>query len=96
MSGAVDVWKIIERLVEGARGGLIKLSPARIRRLAEARHVVVDREFERAVSTILHVALAECKAYADVCLSLRNRKDKAICYVYNLECVRQKLAAVAV
>jgi len=29
-------------------------------------------------------------------MSLRNRKDKAICYVYNLECVKQKLAAVAV
>jgi len=94
---AVDgVLRVIERLVEGTRGGLIKLSIARIKRVAAESGVLVGKEFERAVYKVLHVMLADCKAYVDVCMSLRNRKDKAICYVYNLECVKQKLAAAAV
>jgi len=90
------VWQIIERLVEGTRGGLVKLSPARIRRMAEKSHVVADREFMRAVYTTLNVVLKDCKAFPSDVAKRGDGGNRELYYVYDKMCVRRVLESLAV
>jgi len=93
MSEVYKVWQIIEKIVERTRGGLVKLSPSRIRRMAERSYVAVDRRFMRIVYTVLNAALKDCKAFP-----LAKRPDggnRELYYVYNKECVRKMVQEVA-
>jgi len=89
----MTVWQIIEEIVSATRGGLVNLSPSRIRRYAERRRVKVDKRFEWAVYKILNVALKECKAFADA--KRPGGGNKELYYVYNRMCVKKMLEAVA-
>jgi len=86
------VLEIIRELVEGTRGGIIKLSPARLKRLARRRHVVIDKYFEKAMYTVLNVVLKDCRAFDGDIAKRHDGGNREIYYVYNKACVKEKLA----
>jgi len=88
------VWNIIRELVEGTRGGLVKLSPARIRRMAERRHVLVDKHFVKAMYMILNYALKDCRAFDGDIAKRHDGGNREVYYVYNRMCVQRKLAEI--
>jgi len=88
------VWEIIRELVERTRGGLVKLSPARLKRLAARRHVLVDKQFEAAMYMVLNVALKDCRAFDGDVAKRQDGGNRGIYYVYHKACVQKKLTEI--
>jgi len=88
----MTVWRIIAEIVDATKGGLVKLSPGRIRRMAERRRVWVG---ERDVYTALNVVLKDCKAFPDGFAKRPDGGNRELYYVYNRMCVKRVLEVVA-
>jgi len=92
LRAAMDVWRVIASLVRETRGGVVNLSPRRVKKFAKASGVIMDAHFRRAMRLILRYAFRDCR----LACARRNGRDgyKPICYVFNRRCVEEVLRRV--
>jgi len=90
LRAAVAVWRVISSIVNNTRGGVVNLSPRRVRRLAASRGERVDSRFTSAMRLILKYAFRDCK----IACARRNGGYRAICYVFSKPCVEEVLRRV--
>jgi len=87
---ALAVWRVIADIVRETRGGVVNLSPRRVRRLAASRGERVDSRFTSAMRLILKYAFRDCK----IACAKRRGGYRAICYVFSKPCVEEVLRRV--
>jgi len=92
LCAALAVWRVIASIVRETRGGVVNLSPRRVKKFAKASGVIMDAHFRRAMRLILKYAFRDCK----IACARRNGRGgyRAICYVFNRRCVEEKIRAV--
>jgi len=85
------VWRAVASIVGGARGAHVKITPSRVARIVAVPHP----KLRSALYAVLNSALGECKAFPAHCAARRRgRYIPSTCYVYNTQCVREKVAVV--
>jgi len=92
LRAALAVWRVIASLVRETRGGVVNLSPRRVKKFAKASGVIMDAHFRRAMRLILRYAFRDCRL---ACAKRNGRGGyKPICYVFSKPCVEEKIRAI--
>jgi len=92
LRATLAVWRVIADIVRETRGGVVNLSPRRVKRLAASRGERVDSRFTSAMRLILKYAFRDCK----IACARRNGRGgyRPICYVFSKPCVEEKIRAI--